>query len=96
MKKENQRSERPEASCRTILRMNNLGCGAGRRAADDTAGYGYFFWIADEPDTFYASGSGGQMICCFRTSGTVVALTSHPEPVYQYRQLLDPVRAHIL
>ena len=63
---------------------------------DDTAGYGYFFWIADEPGVFYASGSGGKMIYCFRKQDTVVAVTAHLEPFYQYQLLLDLVREHLL
>lgn len=63
---------------------------------DDTAGYGYFFWMADEPDVFYASGSGGKMIYCFRKLETVVAVTAHLEPFYQYQLLLDLVRKHLL
>ncbi|MBQ9188478.1 MAG: hypothetical protein IJ138_04070, partial [Clostridia bacterium] len=52
--------------------------------------------IADEPGVFYASGSGGKMIYCFRKQDTVVAVTAHLEPFYQYQLLLDLVRDYLL
>ena len=79
----------------TVKQTENRGNGLTYHR-DDTAGYGYFFWIADEPDVFYASGSGGKMIYCFRKQETVVAVTAHLEPFYQYQLLLDLVREHLL
>ena len=75
----------------TAKQVENAGNGLTYHK-DDTAGYGYFFWIADEPGVFYASGSGGQMIYCFRELNTALTVTSHLEPFYQYQLMLDLIR----
>jgi CubicO group peptidase (beta-lactamase class C family) len=41
-------------------------------------GYGYYWWIAEENDLFYAEGHGGQVIFVARSQDLAIVLTADP------------------
>jgi CubicO group peptidase (beta-lactamase class C family) len=55
---------------------------------DPNVGYGYFWWIGRETDSFAAIGFGGQIIAVYPRRDLVVAITSDPQDPPDIRTLL--------
>ena len=63
---------------------------------DDQSGYGYFFWMTQDPNTFDAYGMYGQHIYVFRKLDAVVTVAAHLEREEMRQRSFDALKKTIL
>ena len=67
-----------------------------RSGPDDQAGYGYFFWMTRDPETFDAYGMYGQHIFVFRALDAVVTVSAHLEREEMRQRAFDALKKTVV